>query len=242
MIIKGKTYNTNPVTVRHSVNDYLEAMHKKYTEEYRIEWEKIDKEYKAEEKRWQGEIRRGWNDMQMKQKETTKHKEKIKSIMNKFTTLSENANEWYNSAIAEADTRFERHARATGDKIDLPTVELLKSDILSDNEIKALADDFEGNIAMLHIIGKYAEERANTTQNSASANELKSLAITTKNASFNYREPLETYSQMAVTALSADETKTFPYHKVLNDSFSDVLEANKDLYVSREWKSGDTLE
>lgn len=41
MYVNGQTYNTNPVTVRYSVSDYLETMHKKYTENYR------STEYKA---------------------------------------------------------------------------------------------------------------------------------------------------------------------------------------------------
>ena len=92
----------------------------------------------------------------------------------------------FENILAEADDVFGRYNRATGDKLDLATVELLKSGILSDNEIKALAKDFEGNVAMLRIIGKYADERA-----SKDNIEMIALAHSLKNAEIPYREPLE---------------------------------------------------
>ncbi len=244
MYIKPKTYNTNPMTARYSVSDYLEALHKQYTEVYRPEWEKLDRKYKAEEKRWEDEIRRGWNDITRKMNDTNAHQQKLRDIKKEFATLSESAKAEFNNIIAEADTRFERHARATGDKIDLATVELLKSGVLSTREIKALTDDFKGNIAMLRLIGKYAEEQAETETHEGYKQELKTVALACKDAQFNYREPLENYTGLAVGALSGEEnssfgTSPFACNKVLNEIYPEEYENAKSLYVSTEYDGGD---
>lgn len=244
MYVNAKTYNTNPVTKRYSVSDYLEALHKQYTEVYRPEWERLDRKYKAEEKRWENEIHRGWYDAVMKMNDTTAHHQKLSDIKKEFAKLGENAKTEFNNIIAEADTRFERYARATGDKIDLATVELLKSGVLSSREIAALAHDFKGNIAMLRLIGKYAGEQAEAEIHDKSKQELKTVALSCKEAQFNYREPLENYMGLAVAALSGDEkssfgTSPFACNKVLNETYPEEYENAKSLYVSTECDGGD---
>lgn len=232
MYVNGQTYNTNPVTVRYSVSDYLEAMHKKYTEDYRNEWESLDKQYKAEEKRWHNEIRRGWTSSEMQRTDHRKHNDLITDFTKGFRLLSERAKAEFSDILAEADTRFERYARPTGDKVDLPTVELLKSDILADEDIIRLARDFDGNVAMTRIIGKYADERAKSSLNSNASAELKALAFECKKDHFNYREPLEAYMELAIHALASDETTSFAYNKVLMEDYPKLLEQTKELYIS----------
>ncbi len=239
MYHNGNIYNTNPATVRYSVSDYLEVMHKKYTEDYRKEWEKLDKQYKAEEERWKQEIRRGWTDGGMKAEDFDKHNEKMRNIKKGFAELGQRAKAELSDILAEADTRFERYARPTGDKVDLATVELLKSDILADEDIFRLASDFKGNVAMTRIIGKYADERAKSSLNSNSSAPLRALAVECKKDHFNYREPLEAYIDIAVPALSTDETTSFAYNKVLNEGYSKKYENAKELYVSTEYEGGE---
>ena len=236
MIIKGTVYNTKPTSIRYSVKDYLDELNNKYGE-YRKEWETLSALRKTEDERWQSEIRRGWNDAKIKMQDQQKHNEKLRDIKNKFSELSANAQTYFKDVIAEADTRFERYNRATGDKIDLATVELLKTDVLSNGEIKALAGDFEGNIAMLRIIGKYADERAKTTTNDNTKRELSALAYTCKSAEFNYRAPLEGYIDMAVNALADNSTKSYAFHKVLTEeAYPEYSEQVKDMFVSADYE------
>lgn len=237
MYVNGKTFNTNPVTVRYSVSDYLEAMHKKYTEDYRKEWESLDKQYKAEEKRWHDEIRRGWVNSEMQRTDHLKHNDMMTDFTKGFRLLSERAKSELSDILAEADTRFERFARPTGDKVDLATVELLKNDILADEDIIRLAGDFKGNVAMTRIIGKYADERAKSSHNSNTSASLKALAVECKKDHFNYREILEAYIDIAIPALATDETTSYAYNKVLNESYQEKLEKAKELYISTEYKA-----
>ena len=79
MIINAKTYNTNPVTVRYSVKDYLDELHNRYGE-YRKEREKLDTRLEKENERWQNEICRGWQDMKIRLQDEHNHNELLKSI------------------------------------------------------------------------------------------------------------------------------------------------------------------
>ena len=236
MIIKGNVYNTKPASIRYCVKDYLDELNNRYGE-YRKEREKLDTRLEKENERWQNEIRRGWRDMKIKLQDEHNHKETVKAIKKEYAELGERAKLSFNDVISEADTRFERYNRATGDKVDLATVELLKSDVLSDREIKALAGDFKGNIAMLRIIGKYADDRAKTTTNDNTKIELSALSYACKSAEFNYRAPLEGYVDMAVNALSESGTKSYAFHKVLTEeAYPEYSEQVKDMFVSADYE------
>lgn len=90
---------------------------------------------------------------------------------------------------------------------------------------------------MLRIIGKYADERAKTTTNDNTKRELSALFYTCKSAEFNYREPLESYVDIAVTALSANDTKSFAAHKVLTEeTYPKFSEQVKNMFVSADYE------
>lgn len=244
MRIKGQTFNTTPnATVRYCVGDYLAEMNKAYTEKYRVKFEELTAKREHENKLWSDELSRGWRDVEQRNRAEEKHRNTLRQISEEIADLQTEAKTDFEELLAEADTRFERHARPTGDKVDLATVELLKSGILSDKELIRLADDFKGNVSMQRIIGKYAEERAEHANISEDKNALKSLAFSCKNNNFNYREPLESYAAMAVGALK-DDTKKDRYevhanscHITLTRGYENALNSVKDLYVSEEYKS-----
>lgn len=78
-----------------------------------------------------------------------------------FESVEDRATAEFEAIKQECIDIFEPYNRATASMIDMPTLELLKSGILKDNELFDLADSFSDNVTMLRIIGKYAEERAN---------------------------------------------------------------------------------
>ena len=136
------------------------------------------------------------------------------------------ANTDFENILAEADNVFGRYNRATGDKLDLATVELLKSGILSDNEIKALAKDFEGNVAMLRIIGKYADERA-----SKDNIEMIALAHSLKNAEIPYREPLERLVFWSENGLKDDAIKAMAHNNHYENTYNELVEQSEGVYI-----------
>lgn len=87
--------------------------------------------------------------------------------------------------------------------IDMPTLELLKSGILKDNELFDLADSFSDNVTMLRIIGKYAEERANISD--TADRKMASFAIKCKGASFPYIVPVNDLILWSTRAVRADK-------------------------------------
>ena len=168
-----------------NVKEFLDKINDKY-KAHRAEYERLNGQFTRNAEQWKKEIARGWSNHKEQQEARTRHETEQSTIKNALDELRRTANTDFENILAEADEVFGRYNRATGDKLDLATVELLKSGILSDNEIKALAKDFEGNVAMLRMIGKYAEERA-----SKDNMEMTVLAHSLKNAEIPYREPLE---------------------------------------------------
>ena len=141
-----------------NVKEFLDKINDKY-KAHRAEYERLTEQYTRNAEQWKKEVARGWSNYKLQQEAKERHDKEQREIKKDLDELRTTANTDFENILAEADDVFGRYNRATGDKLDLATVELLKSGILSDNEIKALAKDFEGNVAMLRIIGKYAEER-----------------------------------------------------------------------------------
>lgn len=61
----------------------------------------------------------------------------------------------------DVESRFYSQFYATPDALDMQTIELLKSGILNDTELKTIAANFKGNATMQRICAKYMEQSSN---------------------------------------------------------------------------------
>ena len=208
-----------------NVKEFLDKINDKY-KAHRAEYERLNELYNLKGEEWKKELARGWSNQQMQKEARAKHEAEQSEIRNALEELRSTANKDFENILAEADDVFGRYNRATGDKLDLATVELLKSGILSDNEIKALAKDFEGNVAMLRIIGKYADERA-----SKDNIEMIALAHSLKNAEIPYREPLERLVFWSENGLKDDTIKAMAHNNHYENTYNELVEQSEGVYI-----------
>ena len=209
-----------------NVKEFLDKINDKY-KAHRAEYERLNELYNLKGEEWKKELARGWSNQQMQKEARAKHEAEQSEIRNALEEFRSTANKDFENILAEADDVFGRYNRATGDKLDLATVELLKSGILSDNEIKALADDFKGNVAMLRIIGKYADERA-----SKDNIEMIALAHSLKNAEIPYREPMERLVFWSNEGLKADTIKAMAHNNHYDNTFNELVEQSEGVYIT----------
>lgn len=208
-----------------NVKEFLDKINDKY-KVHRAEYERLNELYNLKAEEWKKELARGWSNQQMQKEARAKHEAEQGEIRNALEELRRTASTDFENILAEADDVFGRYNRATGDKLDLATVELLKSGILSDNEIKALAKDFEGNVAMLRIIGKYADERA-----SKDNIEMIALAHSLKNAEIPYREPLERLVFWSENGLKDDTIKAMAHNNHYENTYNELVEQSEGVYI-----------
>ena len=208
-----------------NVKEFLDKINDKY-KAHRAEYERLTEQYTRNAEQWQKEIARGWSNYNLQQEAKAKHTAEQAEIRKALDDLRTTANTDFENILAEADDVLGRYNRATGDKLDLATVELLKSGILSDNEIKALAKDFEGNVAMLRIIGKYADERA-----SKDNIEMIALAHSLKNAEIPYREPLERLVFWSENGLKDDTIKAMAHNNHYENTYNELVEQSEGVYI-----------
>ena len=209
-----------------NVKEFLDKINGKY-KAHRAEYESLTGQFTRNAEQWQKEIARGWSDHKEQQEAKARHEAVQSTIKNALDELRRTANTDFENILAEADEVFGRYNRATGDKLDLATVELLKSGILSDNEIKALAKDFEGNVAMLRMIGKYAEERA-----SKDNMEMTVLSHSLKNAEIPYREPLERLVFWGNTAIAEKESRAMAGNSQFENIYNELVEQTEGVYIT----------
>lgn len=209
-----------------NIKEFLDKINDKY-KAHRTEYERLNELYNLNAEEWKKELARGWSNQQMQKEARAKHEAEQSEIRNALEELRSTANKDFENILAEADDVFGRYNRATGDKLDLATVELLKSGILSDNEIKALAEDFNGNVAMLRIIGKYAEERA-----SKDNMEMTVLSHNLKNAEIPYREPLERLVFWSENGLKDDTIKAMAHNNHYENTYNELVEQSEGVYIT----------
>ena len=205
--------------------EFLEKINAKY-KAHRAEYERLNELSKIKADEWKKEVNRGWTNQQMQKEARAKYDAEQSEIRKAIENLRAAANRDFENIIADADNVFGRYNRATGDKLDLATVELLKSGILSDDEIRALAEDFAGNVAMLRIIGKYADERRKDNP------EMAVLAHELKNAEIPYREPMETLAFWSNEGLNADAIKSTAYNNHYEDTYSELMAQSENVYIT----------
>ena len=209
-----------------NVKEFLDKINDKY-KAHRAEYERLNGQFTRNAEQWKKEIARGWSDHREQQEARAKHETEQSTIKNSLDELRRTADTDFENILAEADEVFGRYNRATGDKLDLATVELLKSGILSDNEIKALAKDFEGNVAMLRMIGKYAEERACKDNM-----EMTVLSHSLKNAEIPYREPLERLVFWGNTAIAEKESRAMAGNSQFENIYNELVEQTEGVYIT----------
>ena len=205
--------------------EFLEKINAKY-KAHRAEYERLNELSKIKADEWKKEVNRGWTNQQMQKEARAKYDAEQSEIRKAIENLRAAANRDFENIIADADNVFGRYNRATGDKLDLATVELLKSGILSDDEIRALAEDFAGNVAMLRIIGKYADERRKDNP------EMAVLAHELKNAEIPYREPMETLAFWSNEGLNADAIKSTAYNNHYDDTYCELMAQSENVYIT----------
>ena len=148
-------------------------------------------------------------------------------IKKQLSELINNTNAEYEQIKAECEAVFGEYDRATGKKVDLATVELLKSGILRPDEIKALINDFNGNSAMLRIIGDYAYKKGKEEKD----NELFSIGTQYKDYHIPYNEHLDTLIMWSQKAMHDNRGLSDGIAKVYDEQADRIFADAEGVYI-----------
>ncbi len=149
---------------------------------------------------WENEKRRGWSNAEQETADRERYDRMKKEAKKALADHIDGTNAKFQEILDECDSVFAIYDRATGDKVDLATVELLKSGILRDDEFEALANDFNGNTAMLRLIGDYAYRKGEKDKNA----ELRAKGTALKQYHFKYKEYIDSLVFLSQSALRED--------------------------------------
>lgn len=209
-----------------TVTEFLRKIRETYDEarkEYTVLNDRLDNLNNS----WKAELKRGWSDNEDKKADTERYNKIRTELKNQINELLKNTNAKFDAIKNDCDDVFSIYDRATGDKVDLATVELLKSDILRDDEVKALAKDFEGNCAMLRIIGNYAYNKGAKENNS----ELRAMGVSLKAYRFNYGDAVSALIYLSQQALREDRGLADCIAKVYDEQANDIFSSAAGISV-----------
>ncbi len=187
-----------------NVKEFTDKIRNVYTK-YREEYVKLSNAFLEDKNQWLEECRRGWTTHEKGKIATLKHDEEVRNRRIAFESIEDRAKAEFDEIKAECMKIFEPYNRATASMIDMPTLELLKSDILKDNELMDLANDFNDNVTMLRLIGKYAEERVKNGDAIENKAVLGDFAIRCKSSAFPYIVPVENLILWSLKAIRAEK-------------------------------------
>ena len=210
-----------------TVTEFLMKIRETYNrarEEYTLLNDKLDK-IEALRKR---DIERGWANPQFQKEDTETYQKNKAEVKKQLSELINNTNAEYEKIKAECEAVFGEYDRATGKKVDLATIELLKSGILRPDEIKALINDFNGNSAMLRIIGDYAYKRGKEKKD----NELFSIGAQYKDYRFPYKEHIDTLIMWSQKAMRDDRRLSDGIARVYDEQADKVFADAEGIYIT----------
>lgn len=210
-----------------TVTEFLTKIRDTYNkarEEYTLLNDKLDR-LEAMRKR---DIERGWSNAQFQREDTETYQKNKAEIKKQLSELINNTNAEYEKIKAECEAVFGEYDRATGKKVDLATVELLKSGILRPEEIKALINDFDGNSAMLSIIGNYAYNRGEEEKN----NDLFAIGTQYKDYRIPYNEHIDTLIMWSQKAMREDRGLSDGIARVYDEQADKIFEGAEGVYIT----------
>ena len=210
-----------------NVTEFLTKIREAYNkarEEYTLLNDKLDK-IEALRKR---DIERGWANPQFQKEDTETYQKNKAEVKKQLTELINNTNAEYERIKAECDAVFGDYDRATGKKVDLATLELLKSGILRPDEIKALVKDFDGNSAMLRIIGDYAYKRGGEEKNG----DLLSVGAQYKDYRFPYKEHIDTLIMWGQKAMRDDRGLSDGIARIYDEQADKIFADAESIYIT----------
>ncbi len=177
---------------------------------------------------WEAEKRRGWSNQEQANADRERYNRMKNDAKKALTDHIADTNAKFQAISDECDSVFGIYDRATGDKVDLATVELLKSGILRDDEIYALANDFDGNTAMLRLIGDYACSKGEKDHNA----ELRAKGLQLKQHRFPYKEHIDSLVYWSQQALRENRGLSDGIAKVYDEQADKIIAGAEGIYIT----------
>lgn len=140
---------------------YLERLKKVY-DNRRIEFAEICEKLDDLDYLYQRDTSNGTLSAQGLQFRREKYQADKKRLQGELQAVSERAGKEFAEIRSQVDSVFGRSFRADPESFDLAAAEMLKSGIMTDEEMLSLGEKYakQGNCAMRRLTGKYLAERA----------------------------------------------------------------------------------
>lgn len=210
-----------------NVKEFLSKIREVY-ETARAEYTVLNDKLQNVNESWNAELSRGWANISQRQADTQKYESIKADLQREIRELIQRSYAEFEKIKLECEEVFSPYDRATGSKIDLTTLELLKSGILREDEIKALAIEYDGNCTMLRLIGKYAIEQGTKYNNNA----MRNLGTELQNYHFPYREHIDELIRWSKKGLREDREVSDRMALFYNQTADEIFSKAEGIYIT----------
>lgn len=196
---------------------YLDEIRRNYNSA-RVKYTELQDELKAANDLLQNSLRDTRLSAKGKDEARVKYSGEINRLKREIEQLIKDTQKSFADTRSRADAVFGDKYRATPDKLDANALELLKSGVLTDAEIKNMAQKYSENATMCRLISKYAQERADKNHD----REMQLLAISLKRITPKHLEGIDALILCAENGLRLDRVAAESGAKIY-DKFADRI-------------------
>lgn len=207
------------------LTDYVEKMRKAY-HQARAAFEIYGNALEKEQENWKKEVQRGWNDATQRLKEQERHTATERELKGRLEAVVREAKAEFAEILKESNAVFDRHFRATPERVDEKGLALLNSGVLSKKELLALADEYPENYTMRKLIGAAMETLGEKTHDP----ELSQASIGLKVTPNTHSQIMEAVIHWAEYALRPTEIQISAVFDKQFDQRVDELKARAEGY------------
>ena len=191
---------------------YLNKIEAKYITA-REEWEKLQKELKAEDDRYQGIKWQNYT-YEGQKEEQERHNRRVSEIKGKLSNLRTKFSDSVDGIVSDSDKVFNKVYQYTPSDVDMNGVAILQNSTMRDSELMTLAESYKkaGNYTMYFMV---ADKIKGNTQEGKN---YKVLAASARD-SRDDRECLRTFGEVCMKALRDNSVLANGTHGLHDDYY-----------------------
>ena len=214
------------------LSNYLNKIEAKYVKA-REDWEKLQKELKEEDKRYQ-EINWSLYSLEGRSEEQKKHNSKVKELKKSLENIRKDFLQSVDDIKKDSNRVFDKLFQYTPEDVDMKGVSILQNSSMNEKELMNLAERYrkEGNSTMYFLV---SEKLKNSDSREAQTYYNESLR--TRNLRTDH-DLIDGYGSICLKALRDEESLSNGIHRLHDEFYQKYKEATEEISVdtSSPWE------
>ncbi len=210
-----------------TISEFLLKLRQSY-EKAREEYTILNDKLQDYNNWWNAELTRGWGSQEKKKDDTRRYESRKEEMQAQIREHIRKSYAEFEAIRTESEAVFAPFDRANIKQIHPEALELMKSGILREDEIRELAKEFDRNCTMLRLIGKYAVEQGNKDNNHS----IRNYGMELQNYHFPYKDHIGELIRWSKKCLREDREASDRSALFYEKTYNELSTASDGIYIT----------